>query len=181
MIDLKKFCSSDQTRPYLMKPFTIGIWTYATNGHICARVPAMAEWPGNTIEAPAPKLFVAPKFFAAPVPEFRPLPKIELPPPNENDECKSCDGRGYEHDCPDCDCTCEKCDGAGIVPSYSHVSVGIGDAIYAGEYIHLMQSLPGVEIGPTLKSEPLRFRFAGGEGCLAPCYARFITHINAGT
>jgi hypothetical protein len=174
MIDLEKFCSTDLTRPYLMKPFTIGEWTYATNGRICVRVPAMAEWP--SIE----KTIAAPELFAAPVTEFRPLPKIEFPPPDEDDECESCNGRGCEHDCPDCECICEQCNGTGEVPPYSNVSVEIGNGIYAGRYIHLLQSLPSVEIGPPHKRERMQFRFAGGEGCLMPRNGEADIHIVTG-
>jgi hypothetical protein len=174
MIDLKKFCSTDFTRLYLMKPFTIGNWTYATNGHICVRVPTMPEWPGPENEIKAPELF------AAPVTEFRPLPKIEFPPPDEDDECESCDGRGSEHECPDCLCICKQCNGTGKEPPYSDVSVEIGNAIYAGKYIHLIRSLPGVEIGPTHERDPMRFRFAGGEGCLMPRRNQATTHIIGG-
>src|SRR3990167_7705159 len=38
MIDLQQFCSKDKERPHLMTPFTIGDFSYATNGHIIVRV-----------------------------------------------------------------------------------------------------------------------------------------------
>jgi hypothetical protein len=174
MIDLEKFCSTNLFRPVIAKPFTVGEWTYATNGHICVRVPTIAEWPG-------PENYIkAPELFAEPISEFRPLPKIRFPSPDEDNECESCDGRGTEHDCPDCDCICEQCNSTGKVPPYSNISIEIGNAIYAGKYIHLMQSLPGVEIGPTHERDPMRFRFAGGEGCLMPRFRRADIHIVAG-
>jgi len=43
--DLKKYCSKDETRPYLHEPFSRGEWTYATNGHIAVRVPKLADVP----------------------------------------------------------------------------------------------------------------------------------------
>jgi hypothetical protein len=175
MSDLEKFCATDPFRPVMAKPFTIGEWTYATDGCICVRVPAMAEWPGPVNEIKAPELF------AEPVIEFRPLPKIELPPPDEDDECESCGGCGYEHECPGCECICEPCNGTGKVPPYSNVSVEIGQCIYGGRYIHLMQLLPEVEIGPTHESNQMRFRFAGGEGCLMPRRFEADIHIVAGT
>ena len=41
MIDLQRFCANESDpRPYLRAPFKRGSWVYATNGHVCVRVPA---------------------------------------------------------------------------------------------------------------------------------------------
>jgi hypothetical protein len=44
MIDLKPFCDKGSFRG-LEAPFTVGDWTYATDGHICIRVPRRADAP----------------------------------------------------------------------------------------------------------------------------------------
>ncbi len=41
MIDLQRFCANDNDpRPQLRQPWKHGEWVYATNGHVCVRVPA---------------------------------------------------------------------------------------------------------------------------------------------
>ena len=48
MIDLQRFCANESDpRPYLRAPFKRGSWVYATNGHVCVRVPA-ATMPAAT-------------------------------------------------------------------------------------------------------------------------------------
>ena len=42
-IDLQQFCSKDDTRPYICKPFSFGEFSYATNGHIIVRVARRAD------------------------------------------------------------------------------------------------------------------------------------------
>ena len=44
MIDLQRFCANESDpRPYLRAPFKRGQWVYATNGHVCVRVPVESE------------------------------------------------------------------------------------------------------------------------------------------
>ena len=52
-IDLQQFCSTDGTRWYLTKPFSMGEFSFATNGHILVRQPRRADVPD--IDAKAPK------------------------------------------------------------------------------------------------------------------------------
>lgn len=178
MIDLKKFCCTDGSRAYLMTPFTIGEFTYATNGHIAVRVPALAEWP--VAEKPGLMFEKAPELFAKDVTEFKPLPSIEFPPIDEEDECSACDGRGHEHDCEDCQCICSNCAGTGLEQPFNDMTVGIGTCIFHAKYIALLKELPAIEIGPTDPREPVRFRFAGGEAVIMPRSSMLPNHVVAG-
>ena len=44
MIDLMKFCGKEDPREWLNAPFSLGDYTYATNGHLIVRVPRVAEY-----------------------------------------------------------------------------------------------------------------------------------------
>ena len=50
--DLMKFCGGND-RAGIATPFSIGEYTYATNGHIMVRVPRIADIPERT-DAPSP-------------------------------------------------------------------------------------------------------------------------------
>jgi hypothetical protein len=176
MLDLQQFCGADEFRPYLMKPFSRNGFTYAANGHIMVRVALRADVPETTAkfdpEKPLKGIDQA-KFFH---------PSFELPPaPTERGECVSCSGRGYEHDCPDCECICERCHGSGNMDIESRISASVGPTPFSLHYIRQMLSLPGIEIEelPVDKSEkPLFFRFEGGVGALMPLHKQHIEHID---
>jgi len=128
--ELKKFCSTDITRPNLELPFSQGGYTWAADGRILIRVP---EIPG------------------IPVPEFN-VPDVvstfdrgwsdrigfepvEFPPGWESFEqpmvpCSDCKGLGHFAICQECkgegevECghcghneDCEECDGIGQLPA----------------------------------------------------------------
>jgi hypothetical protein len=40
---LKKFCGDADDSRKLQEPFSVGLWIYATNGHICIRVPMRGD------------------------------------------------------------------------------------------------------------------------------------------
>lgn len=176
-MDLSPFCGRDLTRPYLQQPFSYGEWTYATNGHICVRVPRRPTVEENeNMKDKAANLFLQNT-----ASEFSPMPKVTIPADlGEDDDCNTCDGRGTEHDCPDCECLCEDCGGSGKEPPGSRISIGIGEGIYQGSYVLLMQTLPAVEIAKPDKEKPLCFRFDGGEGLLMPRRSELSNHIVAG-
>jgi hypothetical protein len=157
-VDLNLFCDLERRRPGsdLSVPFSLNGHSYATNGHICVRVPRRPDIPENK-EAPhvderLPWDFSRVKFGPLPEPEYLP------------DQCGWCDGRGYQHKCPDCRCECKYCDGSGLLPP----RVRIGKVVFAALYIEWIQALPGLEIGKPKPSRPLPFRFEGGEGLLMP-------------
>ena len=90
MIDLGQFCCPDECEPGrdLSVPFSLNGHTYATNGHICVRVPRRPDIPENK-EAPNPENLEW-DFSRM---KFGPLPEGPL-----REQCRMCDGRGHEHD-----------------------------------------------------------------------------------
>ncbi len=163
MIDLKPFCSTDEMRPYLHQPWSVGDYTYATNGHIIVRVPRRSDVPENP-QAPnnAPRLFAT-----FPQAGFRALHVVPLPAPKEK-KCLHCNGRGHEHDCPDCECVCENCNGTGNVNVDAKIAVNIGTFPAALRYARILIGLPNIEVAVDVSHpmDPLPFKFDGGDGLL---------------
>ncbi len=44
MLDLLKYCGEEEEYPELLKPFSNGMYTYATNGHFAVRVPMIDKY-----------------------------------------------------------------------------------------------------------------------------------------
>ena len=179
MIDLAKFCSQDETRPYLQRPFSAGAYTYATNGHIMVRVARC----GDVLE-------IAGKYEKAKTFDWnKPLgehdkatfarPALTLPPRSESDEeCETCEGDGAAHDCPSCECPCPRCGGSGHTDQERLASTNINRIYDALNYVRLMLSLPDVEIALNSSPEaPLLFRFSGGIGALMPLRYQRQVHV----
>ena len=121
-IDLTVFCGKGDVRTYLHDPFSIGEYSYATDGHVAIRIPRRDDVPEIENAPDIGKVF-APLVDLA----FQPLPSItilavSLP------ECRDCDGKGYGEKCSEChgegnhgcDCEycgreCDECDGTGIM------------------------------------------------------------------
>lgn len=173
-IDLQKFCGDEPYRPYLLKPFSQGEWTYATNGHICVRVPRIegAATPDNAPNAAA--LFVG-----VTTPCDMALPKIKIPKgPTEKIECSDCEGSGHVHECPDCQCECDGCDGTGKCWPREDVSVELAGNPFAARYVRLLYELPNVRIPSKEKhGAPMPFKFDGGEGVLMGTSRPLKKHI----
>ena len=163
-IDLDAFCADDDQHPQTHTPFSIGEYTYATNGHYCVRVPRRPGVPEVKDAPDASKLFGSTNGL-----RFYPLAPLDLPAA-EMTTCNFCDGRGTEHDCPNCRCLCEYCDGDGklLVP----FPVEIVGAQFSSEYVRMLLALPGLLVNKTnasandLPAQMLCFRFDGGEGRL---------------
>jgi hypothetical protein len=176
-LNLQQFCGTDPSRDYLMKPFSRDGFTWATNGHILIRVPERPEF--SDIEqrikiniAEPLKGFGVAKFFS---------PSFELPPATVRGECLKCAGRGHLHDCPDCDCECEHCDGTGNSDSEQFASVSIGPTPFALNYVRQILSLPRVEIEEFAAEQSekcLFFRFDGGVGALMPLRRESEDHVD---
>lgn len=178
-INLLQFCSDEEWRPYLRKPFRHDGYVYATNGHILVRVPDDDRYEAHGKINPA-KAMVG--FDAA---DFMPAPQVIIPPKIEPKrvECIDCAGRGKEHDCPDCDCTCETCSGNGFVIASPSRSTTIFGHHYNLEYIRQIYALPDLEIAPHSVSigdiiAPLYFRFSGGCGALMPMRSPYREHVD---
>lgn len=174
MIDLKPFCTNGYDRYQLRKPWSRDGYTYATNGRILVRVARRDDVPENAQAPDVEKLLEKAQIDTA---NFTPLPPFDLPP-EKMDECTSCGGSGCEHDCPDCNCICEDCDGSGEESHYSFISVGIFGLPYAARHIAIIRDLPGVEISRTAAGlNPMPFRFDGGIGLLMPLHSPYEVHI----
>jgi hypothetical protein len=72
-IDLKPFCS--RKREILSAPFSVGNHTYATNRHICVRIPRRADVP----EADVGLAVCARRLFRDSVCDYRRLAPLNLP------------------------------------------------------------------------------------------------------
>ena len=177
ILDLSKFCGSDESRLYLHKPFSIGKFTYATNGHIMVRVAKRANVPFTKPDFPI-------KNADGPLAgwDSATYQKMEflLPPePERTGDCDECDGYGSVHDCPSCDCVCRACAGTGDANPEWDVSTTIGGANFALGYVRHVLSLPDVELViPTEAKKPMLYRFAGGIGALMPLRGEKSTHVS---
>lgn len=121
-IDLKKFCENDQCRPYLNNPFSIGDFTYASDGRIAVRTPRL-EGVGEVDGAPDTIIKVFTENLTA-FDQAKPVPK---PPQVANLPCKACRRTGKVTPCETCggegyqecdlghDHDCEDCDGNGVI------------------------------------------------------------------
>ena len=175
-IDLEAFCSRDNDRYYLTKPFTVGAFTYATNGHIIVRIDkrfdvdaAPADFPVKDPEAPLKDAETT----TYQAPSFK-LPRLLAP----LDRCPVCDGRGNIHLCPDCNCGCETCGNTGQSNSEHDVSTTIGAANFYLPYVRQMLQLPKVEIArPVAPEVAMLFRFEGGIGALMPMRGMHARHV----
>lgn len=166
-IDLKQFCSTDPGRPYLHEPCSRGDFTYATNGHIGVRVPRRDDVPENPKFPDLQRvmdLIPAREFVAAPPVK---LPRLEI----TEEHCSLCDGRGTEHDCPDCECVCEDCNGEGVVTVSSDDGhyANIRHATFMLKYVRQILALPGIALPTVIPDHgPMPFHFDGGMGVLMP-------------
>lgn len=174
MIDLSIFCGRDESRPYLLQPFSFGEFSYATNGHVMVRVPRLPDVAEQTQKGKWDAPFEGLEQAAFSAPKFT-LPKQ----PAQDTECEACDGRGFEHDCPDCECTCSACDGSGSEAAEANVSTSYEGAVFALRYVRRVLALPGIELAHVKASDaPLFFRFDGGAGALMPMRGESANHIN---
>lgn len=126
MIDLGSYCSKGSSRSYLHQPFSVGAYSYATDGHIAIRLPRREDVAEIDTPPDIAKIFAPSDDLS-----FFQLPDIDIPsatPP----QCKDCGGVGYMARCAfckgeghhDCDCEfcdrgCDECDGTGEMPSNS--------------------------------------------------------------
>ena len=160
-IDLSPFCAT-KAHPSLQFPFSRGDWTYATNGHICVRVPRRTD---VTAEGPDAERLFEGAYFGGLFPAV--IPHI---PEREKRKCLYCGGAGQEYD--DYNCIyglCEDCDGTGVV--YDIMTIKVYDRLFNAEYIRLMSALPGLKIPFDCSNSnftPLQFAFNGGQGLVMP-------------
>lgn len=168
-INLERFC--DPGRPGLEQPFTRGEWTDASDGKIMVRVPRRDDVAENAAAPDAPAVFS--KYATLkPKPHYTSAPNFDLPEVLEEiAQCYKCRGKGTAHECPACQCVCLTCHGTGEITEPA-APIKVGRLFFAPIYLSLLQPLPNLELDrPPRGRNPLRFRFAGGEGLLMPCRA----------
>lgn len=172
---LLQFCGVEPSRPYLHVPSNQDGFTWATNGHILVRV---AEIEGlmpcscnKPINISKPIVGVDEATFTA--------ARWKLPPhdPSFKGPCGLCDGRGYLHKCPDCDCFCTLCNGSGEADPERRMSTSILGRIFALNYVRMIADLPGLEVAGNEDELPLFFRFEGGVGGIMPLRTQHESHI----
>jgi hypothetical protein len=170
--DLKKFCWRDKnSRPYLRGPWSRDGFTYATNGHVVVRIDRLGDVAENEKAPDCEKIFagIADQVELLPIPAFE-IPKVE------SEDCEDCEGRGMEHDCPDCGCECESCEGTG--QAIEKFSVTLFGVIYDAGRIKLIQSLPGLLFSARPpEAKAARFIFEGGDGAIMPRVVARDRHI----
>lgn len=161
--ELKAFCGDTFSRT--QEPWSHEGFTFATNGHIMVRVPQMVEvTEGEPIKGMMARILP----YGTPS-EWYPLSGIAVPPAQEQ-ECESCEGgRETVHDCPECTCVCDECDGTGrILDAKGRDPIIVGCAGFQTKYLRMLSTLPGCEIGPISEFAIAPFRFDGGDGVLMP-------------
>lgn len=171
--DLKPFCYTGDDRPYLKQPWSRGDFTYASNGHVLVRVLRLTDVPENAATPDCEKLLAKTPECSdfAPFPEFDISDAPKVP-------CDICDGRGTEHDCPDCGHDCEECDGTGEIEEIQ--SVTLFGAIYDTRYIKQIMTLPGLKFSASPpKHVAARFIFEGGEGLIMPRRSPTENHLGS--
>ena len=171
--ELKSFCGSEITEPfreYLHAPFSRGDFTFATDGKIMVRVSRVRS---ITAEAKEIKHLYRP-LEGLQGAEFRVLPRAILPEVR-TEECDVCEGRGTLHDCPDCECGCEKCNGTG--DQNEKISVAVDGVPFALRYIKKLLALPHIAVAKAEFEKPLLFQFLGGVGSLMPLRAAYDRHF----
>lgn len=178
-IDLTQFCAAvnSDTRPYFHAPFSMGDFSYATNGHILVRVARRDDVRESSEQLNADKPLEGAKSAQFYAPNVK-LPKIEQP---IKGECADCDGRGREHSCPDCECICSLCEGTGTEIPEIKTSTEIGGVVFNLRYIRKMLALPNVVIASPSKDAPFLFRFDGGVGAVMPMCGKHVNHIEIET
>lgn len=181
---IQEFCSCN-IEGRLGKPWTKDGFTYASDGFVLLRVPALEVDPGGNGVACA-QLYEK----AGPMPEsgwadFPPLPEPIICPKCENGEkhppCEECDGTGEvtlsnsystynEIECASCDGSgegeeCPECCGHGFIEPEQHALInGVAFKVYQ---LRRLAALPGSKIAP-VKGQINWVRFDGGDALIMP-------------
>lgn len=162
MIDLQPFCGQAECRMELQKPFSHGVFSYATDGRILVRVPRREDVPEieGAPNGRAASLFGYGEFLAGlPLPEFD-YDKFSHP-------CPECRGDGSI-----CGVGCECCDGTGAdpAPGWEH-AVSVGQQRVSRFYLDKLRGLPSLFLFPNkVERDAVKFLFNGGEGRLMPLH-----------
>lgn len=180
MIDLTRFCGVNDVREWMQKPFSLAEFTYATNGVVAIRMARNPDVPLS--EKPDLGKFLDRHFGGIEQLVFVAHSTAEIPSDEEpSAECDHCDGSGRKHDCPNCDCICANCGGKGV-KSLAQISTTFCGASFRLLHVREILSLRGCEIADAQPNAstgtPLKFRFDGGYGVIAPLHRRLAQHID---
>ena len=180
-----KFCENAANENYKL-PFSIGNYTYVTDGFILIKVLRISEFAENP-KAPDPE-----KIDCERNPQkWYPVENIRTP---KSVDCEVCVGQGKNFVCPECngdgtvwlsnnyseypgiDCNycngkgkvafCEECNGTGKVTQQKPMD--FNGVIFDQRYLALLSKLPNCKIGLISKTATTPFKFDGGSGIIMP-------------
>lgn len=158
-IDLSAFCPSKPFAYRMKSPFSRGDYSWATDGRILVRVPRRPDIAENPDAPNVEKFWVdfPQAGWCRPVVRELPTPKKKV--------CTACGGRGRKHECPECECTCEECDGLGLHDEKQAVTVG--ERAVQLHHARMIVGLDWLEIVPPAKTDHLLlFQFEDGQGII---------------
>jgi hypothetical protein len=161
--ELKKFCGNNDVRQYLNAPFSLGEWTYASDGHIAARIPRVDSVP--EVELPKNMDKSLPELFTKEFSNWVPVPAVTIRP---DEYCYVCDGTG-ERECNMGHIhECDSCDGTGEQSGYTmdHKTM-IGDTCFQDKYLALIQGWE-IAVDPTDLRAAAGIRLGDVRGVLMP-------------
>lgn len=162
-IDLQKFCLAEGSRWNLDKPFILGAYQYATNGHIALRFAGF-----NTMSNTPGKFPPIAELFPAAVDPNQLIALPEKPAFVDNvSKCQACGGGTYDHKDIELndDGDCIECYG---ITRYLDSSIElIAGYKLSARYAYLLRTLPNVRYWPK-SAVHLYFVFDGGDGVLMP-------------
>lgn len=154
--ELKRFCGDkDEIRWYLREPWTRDGYSWATNGHIAVRVPAIDGLQDCEKAPDVAALFAK----TEPAKDWVPVPVVSMPPPGV---CRWCQGDGK--DTWDRRYKCEECNGTGEAVN-GVANHEIGNVHFADIYLALIQ---GWEIAPNGAGSAAWIRNDDALGLLMP-------------
>ncbi len=168
---LEDFCATeDDPRWRLHTPFTFGAWSYATDGAIAVRVPALPDYPiagaDHKIATRLAEIFERST-------QAEPLQSLQVSDRSASEVCRNCQGKGTITECATCcgqggdfndvdkewedciDCNgrgvftgggerCEECDGNGTLKWTA--AARIGEYWIALDYLALLELLPSLRV-----------------------------------
>ena len=182
-------------RPKMAAPFSIGDYSFATNGHIAVRVSRLADVDESVddLNIRVSLLFensIEPGMESAliEIPDFT----ITKQPP-----CKVCQGTGKTITCPECggdgeilfsnyyseyEFDCQTCGGDGVIPGENDrcsacngtgkkivmERIPVGCSGFSHHYLTMIKNLPGAKIAPTGPETIAYFKWDEGDGLLMP-------------
>lgn len=145
LAQLKKFCSTDKSRPELAAPFSRGGDTYAMDGALCIRVPRMEAVPDDPWNS---RPGVGADHLFSRLPIIKPSDLVALPGLPARPEYR--ERRQW----------------------YTPPSLIIGGGRFGLELLWRIAKLPQVRLAPnlTVAKDPLQFVFRGGDGLIMPMH-----------